>query len=186
MKKLLFALALAACSLSFAQQLGIKGGLNYTNLANLEDSSAKIGFNAGVFVHIPLAGKVGFQPELLYTTKGAKEDGNGDGSIDLEYISLPVMLQYNVTPQLYVEAGPEFSLLLTSEIKEAGKSIDIKDQTENIDYGVAVGAGYYFFSNLGITARYVFGLADNFKNNPTFNNESITSQVFQLGLAYKF
>ena len=186
MKKLLFAVALTVTSLSFAQQLGIKGGFNYASLANLEDSSAKIGYNAGVFVHLPLAGKVSIQPELLYTTKGANEDGNSNASINMEYLSLPVMLQYNVTPQFYVEAGPEFSLLLTSEMKEGGMNFNIKEHTENIDYGVAVGAGYYFFSKLGITARYVFGLADNFKNNPSFNDETITSQVFQLGLAYKF
>ena len=52
MKKLFLGAAIAMSSLTFAQQFGIKAGMNVSSLsddATLSDQESKIGFNAGVF-----------------------------------------------------------------------------------------------------------------------------------------
>lgn len=40
--------------------------------ATLSDTKSKIGFNAGVFVNIPIAESFSIQPEVLYNDLGAK------------------------------------------------------------------------------------------------------------------
>src|SRR5690606_23293287 len=124
MKKLFLSAAVVMSTLTFAQQFGVKAGMNVSSLsqdASLSDQGSKIGFNAGVFANIPIAESFSVQPEVLYNNLGSKVyltelDINDttyrtEYARHLDYISVPVMLQYNVTPALYLEAGPEVGFL---------------------------------------------------------------------------
>lgn len=182
MKKLILVGALALFGMTNAQTFGVKAGMNISSLSNFENTNSKIGFNAGVLMNAPIAENFSIQPEVLYNMKGAKAK-NGDGSINLDYISVPVMFQYNATPQFYLEAGPEFSFLMSGKIKVEGKSFDMKDELNGFDIGVGLGAGYYFTPNIGVTARYVAGFSDVVKEN---DEKTVKNNVFQIGLAYKF
>lgn len=206
MKKLILGAALAVSSLTFAQQFGIKGGMNVSSLSNdagLEDSSSKIGFNAGLFLNAPLAANFSIQPEVLYNNLGSKViltdiDINNDNytaeyARHLDYISVPVMFQYNATPSFYLEAGPQFSFLLDARDKykstKNGSTTNSEtrdlnqDAFNSFDFGVGLGAGYWFTPKLGINARYNAGFTDIYKNN---NGDSVKNNNFQVGLAYKF
>lgn len=183
MKKLFLVGAVALFGAMNAQTFGVKAGMNISNLSNADDTKSLVGFNAGVFMNAPLAADFSIQPEVLYNAKGAKYDGPGDISLKIDYISVPVMFQYNATPQFYLEAGPEFSFVVSSKAKANGMSGDAKDAVESFDIGVGLGAGYYFTPNIGLTTRYVAGFSDVIKNNP---GDSVRNGVFQIGLAYKF
>ena len=205
MKKLFLGAAIAMSSLTFAQQFGVKGGMNVSSLsddATLSDQESKIGFNAGVFMNAPLAENFSIQPEVLYNDLGSKVTrsteilGNtysADYSRNLGYISVPVMFQYNATPAFYLEAGPQFGFLVNAKDKfknSTNGSTDNativaldKDNFHTFDFGIGLGAGYYFTPNLGLTARYTAGLSDIIKDNP---GDSVKNNVFQVGLAYKF
>ena len=103
------------------------------------------------------------------------------------------MFQYNATPEFYLEAGPQFSFLVDARDKykttKNGSTTDSethslnKDNFNTFDFGVGIGAGYWFTPNLGINARYNAGLSDIYKNN---NGDAVRNNVFQVGLAYKF
>lgn len=205
MKKLFLGAAIAMSSLTFAQQFGLKGGMNVSSLskdANLDDNKSKIGFNAGVFMNAPIAENFSIQPEVLYNDLGSKVTRsatvNGttykaDYSRNLGYISVPVMLQYNATPAFYLEAGPQFSFLVNAEDKYKSSTNGTtnnsnivalnKDAFNGFDFGVGLGAGYYFTPNIGLTARYVAGFTDIYKNN---SGDAVKNNNFQVGLAYKF
>lgn len=184
MKKLFLVGALALFAAGNAQTFGLKAGMNVSSLSNFDESKSKIGLNAGIFMNAPLAESFSIQPELLYNSKGAKADiDNFDVTFNLDYLSVPVMFQYNATPQFYLEAGPEFSFLMSGKIKADGESEDIKDDLNSFDFGVGLGAGYYFTPNFGLTARYVAGFSDVVKDNP---DDAVKNNVFQVGLAYKF
>ncbi|WP_223559519.1 porin family protein [Chryseobacterium lathyri] len=208
MKKLILGLAVTASSLAFAQQtpssssnpvtFGVKGGMNVSSLSKdegLDDQKSKIGFNAGVFANIPIAESFSVQPEVLYSQYGAKADYTLLGtkyssSTKLDYIAVPVMFQYNLIPNLYLEAGPEFGFLVSAKNKlknenngNSTTSDNYKDQLQTFNFGIGLGAGYYFTPNLGITARYVAGVTDIFKDN---SGDAIRNNTFQVGLAYKF
>lgn len=229
MKKLILGMAMAAGSMAFAQtttgmsssspvQFGVKAGMNVASLskdASLQDQKSKIGFNAGIFAHIPLAESFSVQPEVLYSQYGAKVESVNESTIlgtttrdvrsystHLDYITVPVMFQYKFVPNFYVEAGPEFGFMVTAKDKgdrtvtttsgsnsstsTSSYTEDInKDNLNTFNFGLGLGAGYYFTDNIGITARYVAGLTDVAKNRPN-GSDAIRNNVFQVGLAFKF
>jgi opacity protein-like surface antigen len=182
-------------------RFGIKAGMNVssiTNDAGLEDQGSKIGFNAGVFATIPVAESFSIQPEVLYTQYGDKYDqvilGNRYSfARNLDYIAVPVMFQYNFIPNFYLEAGPEFGFLVSAKNKTKNEtnnntiteSDNYKDSLNTFNFGIGIGAGYYFTDNIGVTARYVAGVTDLAKDRPA-NRDAIRNNVFQVGLAYKF
>ncbi|MBE4948879.1 porin family protein [Chryseobacterium culicis] len=214
MKKLILGLALTAGTFAFAQQtgstptnpvtFGVKGGMNVSSLSNgadLSDSKSKIGFNAGVFANIPLASSFSVQPEVIYNDLGSKVTreytvlGNNyksEYSRNLGYVAVPVMFQYNATPEFFLEAGPEFGFLVSANDKlksstNNSNSTQIsslnKDDFQTFNFGIGIGAGYYFTPSLGLTARYTAGLTDIYKNN---SGDAVRNNVFQVGLAFKF
>ena len=194
MKKLFLGLGLVAGTFAFAQTFGIKGGMNVSSLsndANLDDSKSKIGFNAGVFMNAPLAESFSIQPEVLYSQYGSKaESGNTSTSLKFDYITVPVMFQYNATPEFYLEAGPEFGFMTSAkgkvEVGDNSQTVDLnKDNYNTFNFGVGLGAGYYFTPNIGLTARYVAGFTDIAKDRPN-GSDAVKNNVFQVGLAYKF
>ena len=203
MKKLFLGAAIAMSSLTFAQQFGVKGGMNVSSLsddATLSDQESKIGFNAGVFMNAPLAENFSIQPEVLYNDLGSKVTrsteilGNtysADYSRNLGYISVPVMFQYNATPQFYLEAGPEFGFLVNASSKAtAGNNSNITnidtDSFNKFNMGIGLGAGFNITNKLGINARYVAGLNDVTDNDKWGSDASNKNNNFQVGLAYKF
>jgi len=192
MKKTILGIAVAISSLTFAQQktkasaspvsFGVKAGLNVASI-NSDDAKAKAGFYGGVFANIPVATSFSVQPEVLYNGLGAKNKDYSDVKLNLDYISVPVMLQYNVLPELYLEAGPQFSFAISKKIKGNGNSVDVDNYYKGFDFGVGIGAGYYIVQGFGVTARFVAGATDIVENNP---GDAIRNNVFQVGLAYKF
>lgn len=201
MKKLFLGAAIAMSSLTFAQQFGIKAGMNVSSLSTeegLDDQKSKIGFNAGVFMNAPLAENFSIQPELLYSQYGDKANATVAGneysySRKLDYVTLPVMFQYNATPSFYLEAGPEFGLLVSAKNKvkneTSGQTVtesdNYKDDLNGFNFGLGLGAGYYFTPNIGLTARYVAGFTDIYKSEDN-SGDAVKNNVFQVGLAYKF
>ena len=183
MKKVFLVGAIALFGAANAQTFGLKAGMNISNISNLDDAKAKIGFNAGAFMNAPLAANFSIQPEILYNSKGAKASDGIDITLNLDYISIPVMFQYHATPQFYLEAGPELSFLVSAKAKGGGATVDLKDDVNGFDVGIGLGAGYYFTPNLAGTARYVAGVSDIIKDN---EDSASRNGVFQIGLAYKF
>lgn len=207
MKKLFLSAAVAVSTLTFAQQFGVKAGMNVSSLskdANLSDQGSKIGFNAGLFMNAPISADFSIQPELIYTQYGEKYDYTVpstpisdemrySGATHLDYVALPVMLQYNVTPSFYLEAGPEFGFLVSAKDKAKNEttgetlaeSDNYKDSLNGFNFGAGIGAGYFFTPNIGITARYVAGFTDIYKDGQN-SGDAVKNNVFQAGLAYKF
>ena len=204
MKKLFLGAAIAMSSLTFAQQFGFKGGMNVASISKdgtLSDTSSKIGFNAGVFMNAPLAENFSIQPEVLYNDLGSKitygQNDNNSYSTNLGYISVPVMFQYNATPEFYLEAGPQFSFLVNAnnKLKDGNNNILVNDWTKlakdnlnTFDFGLGLGAGYYFTPQFGLTARYVAGMTKIGKDDNVYGQpyKDSKNNVFQVGLAYKF
>lgn len=238
MKKLFLGLAVMAGAVTYAQEttttttvavmstlkekepvrFGIKGAANASQFSEqqLNTKNQKLGFNAGVFVNIPLSRQFALQPEVLYNQMGAKsvltssevQSGNTtvkteqNVSTTLNYISVPLMVQFKPTDNFYFEAGPEFSYFIngkdkgesmvssttngvtSTQIQSASRDID-KDAIQRFNFGLGLGLGYYFTDHLGINARYVNSLTHIYKDTPVGQNPN-TNRVFQLGLNYKF
>lgn len=205
MKKIFLGLAIIAGTFTFAQstsasteattpstsskiKFGLKAGLNISTLSNM-DMKSKAGFYGGVFANIPVAKDFSVQPEVLYSATGAKGKGDNNTQLNLEYLSVPVMFQYKALPNLYVEAGPQFNFLIDARLKKSASTSLLKNGTQSFDFGIGLGAGYYFTKNIGVNVRYTAGLSDIVKTKYHYGYDregSVKNGVFQIGLNYKF
>lgn len=165
---------------------GIKGGLNLYNIQNDNNSKydMKTGFHLGLLGHIHLDPSIAVQPELVYSSQGAKYTSNNlEYKLNLGYINLPVMLQYMFNNGFRLEAGPQLGFLISAKSDVNNASVDVKDNFKTIDFGVGLGVGYIKPSTgLGVDLRYNAGLS-NINENTSVKS---TNSGFQLGLFYQF
>ncbi len=195
MKKVFLGLSIVLGTMAFAQstagpRFGIKAGGNLSDLTNLDREKSKIGFYAGVFMNAPISSEFSIQPEVVYSQQGAKFKDFGnvtDLKKNLGYINVPVMVQYNATPDFYLEAGPEFGFLVDAQDKGKVNGVSYKssgtDGYNTFNFGMGLGAGYRFTPNISINARYTAGFTNIVKNN---GGDSVKNNNFQLGLGYTF
>lgn len=179
---LLFAFTLAIATISQAQvRIGLKGGVNLANLnADGFDTKMKIGFNAGAIAKFSVTSAFSIQPELLYSSQGTSIE-ELDAKLELNYINIPVMFQYNVAGFI-LETGPQMGVLASAKVKANGQSEDMKDLYKSIDFSWGIGAGYQMSgSGLGITARYNIGLSSIAEEG---GDVSVKNSVIQLGFFY--
>lgn len=173
-----------AVSTAAAQNIniGVKGGLNSYTINNDNDSDfdSKIGLNIGLLGHIHLTDQYAFQPELVYSMQGAT---TGNTDIKLDYINVPLLLQYMFDNGFRIQAGPQLGFLLNAEAENDNSSADIKDDFKSIDLGVSVGASYVHPpTGFGVDARYNLGLSDISESS----NVASTNRGFQVGVFYLF
>jgi hypothetical protein len=159
---------------ALSPKFGIKGGVNLTNMyvKDVSDENMKVGFNAGFFAKLPVTRGFSIQPELLYTSKGAKEtynnfiEGRGEYRFNLNYIELPVLAVFNVAKNFNLHVGPYISYLAEANIKDLKDNGTMDEITDldadnfnRIDYGVAGGLGIDI-SNFTVGARYNYGFRE--------------------------
>ena len=207
MKKLLFVLSTFIGVHSFAQTsvttFGAKGGVNFSSISDkgYDDTKTRTGFHAGLFANMPISDNFSIQPEVLYSQEGAKvtyNSGKSHNQLNLDYIQVPIMFQVRPVKQFYIEAGPQFGFLVNAKAKgdvavgnniAANTTLDVKDQTKSFNFGLGAGLGYDITENIGIGARYNFGLSDINKNgNTNINNPDNKNRLrnFQVSAYFKF
>ena len=189
MKKATMILSVAVSSFLFStvtaqQAIGIKGGVNIASLSGFECRD-RISGHIGLFLHHTINKNWCFQPELLYSGEGQRYMSGGvERTLALSYLQLPLMIQYYPAPQVYLEAGPQFGLLLSAQDKaedEAGE-INAKDDFTTGEVAIGVGIGYKASEQLILFGRYNFGLTDVSR----FDNIVDHSNVGQIGVAVRF
>src|SRR5690606_18930327 len=152
------------------RRMGIKGGLNLSNLyvADDDDENARVGFHVGVYGQIFSTETFAIQPELLYTTKGSENEWGGlvDQTVkfNLNYLELPVLAVFKLGDAAEIHVGPYFSYLLGANIDTdgdlGGSNQDLdRDNFNAFDFGLTGGVGLNFGA-IQIGARYNYGLTE--------------------------
>jgi len=181
MKKIILS-ALAVCAFTCANaqdmKFGVKGGLNSSTLSGAEGAKSIMGIHLGAFAEFKVSDKFSVQPELLYSMQGAKNDMV---TFNFNYINIPVMAKYAVAEKFNLQAGPQIGFLMSAKYD----SVDVKETTKSLDFGVNFGAGYDLSENLFLEARYNLGLAQTQKELTT-GETAIKNAVLQLSVGYKF
>ena len=162
--------------------LGIKGGLNFSNIYDTEgedfEADGKIGFVGGLFLAIPIGKYLGVQPEMLYSQKGFKSSGkflgtNYEMKRTTSFIDVPILLQVKPVEILTIVAGPQYSFMLTRKDEFTGGSLTATDEEKfdnddlrNNIFGFIGGADLNL-QNLVIGARVGWDLQNNYKDEPS-------------------
>jgi hypothetical protein len=206
-----------ACSIALAPAgawaqevtLGVKGGLNSSNLSVDDADDPDFGFDSqtdflvGAFAQFAFGQHFAVQPEVFYSQKGARSrDEDPATTLNLNYIEIPLLLMARLAsrespmyPILY--AGPSVAFETRCQVtgQEGGVSVsfDCDDphldgelQTAKTDFGLVFGGGFeilYSKLTIQLDARYNLGLT-NLNDSEDSAEASVKSRTwsFMLGL----
>lgn len=163
--------------------VGIKAG---TNMLKIDDKSFKdefkFGYNLGGFAEINFTKKIGVQPEVLWSQSSYRTANNidevipgtkADVAVKLNYLQIPLLLNYRPVKFLSLHVGPQFGILINQNNSMLQNG---KDAFKKGDFSMLGGAQL----NLGplkAGARYVIGLTDI---NDISTQSKWKNQGFQL------
>ena len=171
-----------------AQQtkFGIKGGISPYILTLSDDLEQAIrprthfGFLARFAVNKDESFSI--QPELIYSLQGTHINGSGK-SITLDYIQVPLLLQFETSDGLRMQAGPHFGFLLTARYDYDGAGKDVSRIVRSRDKGLTAGIGYIFQpAGFGVDLRFNQGLRIISENSDLRSR----NRGLQVGLFYIF
>ena len=196
-------LILLAYSVNAQQEVkfGPKAGVNFSTLSNLSKTKMLTGFYVGAVAEIKFTEKLSIQPELMYSSQGAKNEyfetlgglttkhHNHD---KIEYINIPILAKYYITEGFSVELGPQFGFLVKAENKDEisaeGTSFetkrDFKNEVNSFDFGIGAGLAYDLPNGFFVNARYNFGITNVGKTDLYYKDSK--NGVTQVGVGYKF
>lgn len=200
---------------------GIRAGVNFQNIngknANgdkIENTNLVTRFHAGVNAEVPVAPEFYFQPGLLFTTKGAKSEGDffgipGSSTVHLSYVEMPLNFVYKPTlgaGHLILGIGPYVALGVggkvettfgnltnESDVKFKNKVNEGEAQSNTVyfrpvDAGGNLLFGYEFSNRLSAQVNAQLGLT---KINADYEGSSgdktaLKNTGFGLSLGYRF
>lgn len=195
MKTKLIAIIACVCLAQAATaqlNFGIKAGANIAKIdgESFEDKF-RYGYLAGGFVEIGLGKKFAIQPEVLFNQYQTKVDSSfkniyqnavhdvTNGDVKLNYLSIPLMLNYKAGKLITLQAGPQYSILID---KNKNLLQNGQDAFKSGDFSMAGGATINL-GKLKLNGRYVVGLNDL---NDIDNQDKWKSQAIQLSLGLAF
>ncbi|MEO6813644.1 MAG: porin family protein [Ginsengibacter sp.] len=188
--------------------VGLKAGVNLSSLKGdgYSDSDQKslLGLAIGGLVNYAINDKFSVQPELFFSQEGTQWKTSDEVEKNrLNYLNIPVLLQYRDPSGFFAQTGPQIGFLLSAKkkYKDAGAGGVITDGSQSGDqsgsnepqsYDIkhfyassllswGLGAGYIHESGFGINARYNIGLSNTLKKTA---DGKIHSRLFTIGVIY--
>ncbi len=169
--------------------IGVKVGTNLSQISGRSFEDAfQWGFSAGGYAELNINKKWGLQPELLFNQTRTQTSSdfytiipNGFNSTDvnLNYLTIPVLLSFRPIPILSFQLGPQFGVLMsTSQTLTYPPSNVFKSGDFSVVGGAQVNLGFFKAG-----ARYVSGLTNLNKLESgvdTWKNES-----FQIYIGFR-
>ncbi|MDO9376420.1 MAG: porin family protein [Bacteroidota bacterium] len=187
-KLLTLALSIFIFSAANAQfHLGIKGGANVSKITGKsfkEEFSSS--YHLGGFAEIGLGSKFFLQPEVLFNqlqqdTSSQFKDiyqnvlSSNRSNIKLNYLSVPILLNYKASNFLSFQVGPQFGVLIdqNKNLLENGQEAFKKG-----DFSM-LGGVQLKLASFRVYGRYALGLSNI---NDIDNKDKWKSQSFQIGV----
>lgn len=179
-------------------EFGLEGGVNWSNISTLDADKSLSSFNLGFYFDFRLKNQWNLYTGVLVKAKMGDDKlttndlafleitpntEEGSYSQKINYFIVPALIKYNFKNRLYLEAGPQFSLMHKAWV-EFNSDIDNKkirirdfnkDKINRLDAGVTVGTGYKLMADSGMTlgVKYYYGFANVYKGVSGTNNSSL-------------
>lgn len=140
---------------TFAQNIGVKAGLNMSNMLYKDDDGTYsddfkmlMGFHVGAVAEFPINELLSFEPGLMLSTKGFKisetesffgQSVEIDGSMNLYYVDIPLNLRANIDAGgigVYGLLGPYIGMGLSGKYKyEMSAAGQTETEEEDVNFG---------------------------------------------------
>ena len=173
---------------------GITGGLSVSNTVSAYNSNystgAIVGFNAGLYLDLPLIYPLSFEPEALYSQKGfAAVTSDGNFTQHANYVDIPLLLKFKLSPTFNFLIGPQVAIPVSTTntydngfVVTAEQSYSTYGDKTVLD-GV-VGVSFDLSRGVELRARYAIDLQQN-QQNASYGGD-YRNQVWQVGLGFTF
>jgi outer membrane protein OmpA-like peptidoglycan-associated protein len=172
MRRLLLGALLLVSQFGIAQNIvkehytlsgGLLGAANITEFSVIGNQNIKydpkLTWAAGGWVNIPITLKFSFEPQLVYNNFKYRSNSPGAllGHGNAGYLSLPLILKYDITPSFALTAGPQVDFLMS--VNDKGGSATKSDLTGT---SLSGNLGFEVMPHARVTpfARYIFGITD--------------------------
>ena len=189
--------------------LSIDGALSLSSLENPGFGKISPGVNFGLGTHLKLGKRLFLETDFKpLSQKGARSVNpivsipsdieTGNVNLRLNYIDVPVLLQYKIGSELFIAAGPQISFLTSASQNtqgvHSGSDIFAKQDAmslfNDIDFSIATELRYSLSikrqgTRVDVDAfvRYSYGLTEIFKDSDV---GSARTSNFQVGLSFPF
>lgn len=167
---------------------GVKFGTTVNKLSGYSFSEKfSFGYHAGAFAEIKLSDRLFLQPEVLFSQVNTDTsnqfrqlynlNATTISNIKLSYLSLPLLLNYKLNKVIYLQAGPQYGILidqnknLLQNGREAFRSGDFS----------LLGGIQVKLANVRIYGRYAIGLQNI---NDIDNRDQWKNQSIQVGIGF--
>ncbi len=194
---------MSALALQAQSGFGIKAGMNFNSMSDVEVNdiktsiNRKTGFHAGVLYKLGLPAGFALQPELLYVQKGGSLNMNAsdessatapvkNGELKMHYLQLPVNVQWGIDLVLFrpfIMVSP----FLSYEISKSSSVKEIKWDSNKLGYGIGLGAGLDVWK-FQVSGKYNWdlGKASEFEWDGLRTFKGGKNRGFELSLAFIF
>ena len=179
-------------------EFGLDGGVNFSNIGNMDSNSFSRELNLGFYFDIKMKEQWYLNTGVLVkSTLGLDNlteadleflnattyDAEGEYKQRINYFIVPALARYKFKNNMYAELGPQFGLATKAFIQfdsdVDGNQARIRetntDMINRFDMGIAGGVGYRLLKGLGWTigARYYYGFLDVYKDLSGSKNSSL-------------
>ena len=174
MKKVLFCFFMVIGGLELHAQgitVGLKGGVNLSSI-NVDNGRFRPGYQAGGFAELMVLPRLGLQTELLYTYQNSEIN---DNPYEFRYISIPILLRFNLNKNINLQVGPQYNMLLESK----GTMDELAGTVDHQDLYLALGLGVDMPMGFNASLHFVNGF-----NDFSQGSGGITSNMVQLSIGF--
>jgi hypothetical protein len=168
-------------------EFGLEGGLNWSDMKNLDKAKTLQGFNLGFYFDFKLKNPdwmlntgvivkspMGADKLPVYSLNEAGLDSafvDGNVARKLRYFNVPVLMKYTFQNNFFVKGGIQLGLRSNcfdeftksvNDKKDLKYKLKIKDQIHALDAGLALGIGYRLMKGNGmnLNLQYYYGFID--------------------------
>ena len=188
--------------------LSVDAGLNIASLPGLKNQQARHGLYFGLGTFIKLNEKWALTPEFKpLSPRGANQVAplrdyatslsSATYRFELNYIDVPILVQYKLSEKLFASAGPQISFLtsatqIASGNIPAGTAVEIKEKMKSnfssTYFSFPIEAGYHVSDarkgkGMDVKIRYAIGLSNMIAAT---NYGSSNGSTFQVFLSFPF
>ncbi len=167
-------LFLSITTFAFSQEtkFGVRIGTNISNMDydgnTINSNEHRNGFVFGGFVDFGITKTFGVMTELQYSAEGSNNE-----NFKSDYLNLPVIAKLQFFNKLSVGVGPQVSLKIHAK----------NDGFKNFTYAGVGFAELMITDEIGIDARYIYGLSNVFDKE--LNPIEAKAGVIQIGISYR-
>jgi Outer membrane protein beta-barrel domain len=170
--------------------IGIKGGANIIKIDGRSfKDEFRYGYHLGGFIELGLNKDWSINPEILFNQYATTVDSNFNhiyqnvfnpayqSHVKLNYLSIPIILNYKLIGPISIQAGPQFGILIDKNktLLQNGSSA-----FKTGDFSLLAGAQVKL-AHLRVSGRYVVGLNNI---NDIDNQDKWKYTGFQLSLGF--